>query len=121
MKHLSFLIMILALFFSGSAWGATLEWDANSDADTYTVYIQDDAGAWVEAESGIKETSWAIPALAGDAKEYMFSVKAFSACGNSSDYSDTVTFMPCMDKLVKSMENVHLVLSVNLTITAQGN
>ena len=115
---LLFILVLLALAVASTSFGASLQWDKNADADSYAVYIREKGSAeWTEAEKNITGSTWEIPVLAGDNTVYEFSVKAFNACGNSSDYSDAVEYTPCMAMIPAMVKNGQIVL----TLSARDN
>lgn len=104
------------------AQDAILEWDENSDADYYVVYWSTDSGSFTE------ENSMEIPADmtflelkdSDGGQEYYYSVKAFNACGNASDFSDTVktAHIPRSDSFGKEVDTN---TAVSLIMGAQAN
>lgn len=73
-----------------SAGSVSLTWDQNSEADYYIVYWKlstDSIDQSVNSGNIGNVTSFTVPNLE-EGKTYNFAVKAFNACGNSSDYSD---------------------------------
>ncbi|MBU1170892.1 MAG: hypothetical protein KKD44_15135 [Proteobacteria bacterium] len=88
------IILFISTLAATGVWAAApaLQWDNNSDADYYVVYWR------TTSESTPSEHSAPIPAgtlsfplsASPDGKEYFYSVKAFNACGNSSDFSDEI-------------------------------
>lgn len=69
----------------------TLQWDTNEDADYYVVYWGENTKNYTANSDNINSptTSYTVTGL--DKKIYYFAVKAFNACGNSSDFSDEIT------------------------------
>lgn len=72
----------------------TLQWDTNNDADYYIVYWGKNSRDYTEQSGQILSptTTYTISNL--DTTNYYFAVKAFNECGNSSDFSDEITFNP---------------------------
>lgn len=97
------LLFILLLFLSfNNTWADYVAWDLNEDAEFYKVYIK------TADDEDFKEayTTESATQLQVDMKdilynneplmeniEYFLSVKAFNACGNSSDFSDSITYL----------------------------
>lgn len=86
-----FLVLIFILIMSNVAFAqdVTLTWDANSDADHYIVYWGDTVDNYTEASNPVKELTYTVLGL--KQKPYFFAVKAFNYCGNSSDYSESIS------------------------------
>ncbi len=89
------IIFSICLFVHSStclAADPTLTWDANEDAEYYQVFMRG------ESDQNYTAVSSQIPAgttsfrlmPSPDGRYYYFSVKAFNACGNSSDFSEPV-------------------------------
>lgn len=79
----------------------SLTWDVNPDADGYEVYCRvstDDAWEVVDVKTtqGDNQTIFDNIMFQGEKLQpginYMFTVKAFNTCGNSSDYADAITY-----------------------------
>lgn len=103
---MSFLIVVMSSLImvasSIAAPPATLSWDFNTDASYYTIYAKADGDidyslvvttksgteTFVELMSILYNGSLLKPGI-----PYSFVVKAFNECGNSSDFSDPITFM----------------------------
>lgn len=101
-KGIFLLLMVFLLeFFVGVglvfADFALLEWDQNSDADYYVVYWGPSPDNYIHESAPIdaSRTNWMI-----DASEegiHYYSIKAFNSCGNSSDFSDVVSYQVLFD------------------------
>lgn len=79
-----------------------LMWDANEDADGYIVYcrlLETDAWETVDIKTtqGDTQTIFDDITFRGEKLQpgvnYMFTVKAFNAWGNSSEFSDPITYV----------------------------
>ncbi|GAB6095473.1 hypothetical protein JCM14469_17250 [Desulfatiferula olefinivorans] len=87
---------------------AVLEWDENADADYYVVYWSTDPDHFTEENSMEIPSDLTFVELkdAEDGRVYNYAVKAFNACGNSSDFSDTVqsAHLPRTDAIGKVVD-----------------
>lgn len=88
-------IGVIILLVSCAAYAADvskLEWDASNDADYYVVYWSKTPGGFTEANSmDVPANSHSldlVPSPGGVI--YYYTVKAFTDCGNSSDFSELV-------------------------------
>lgn len=92
-----------------------LQWDSNPDAVEYHVYYRlQNTEAWLDFPGGVtKETSIDLPpGVFEPLHVYEFTVKAFNECGNSSDYSDSVTFSAC--EALNIIENLRITVELQL-------
>lgn len=101
------------LIVKANAMDVTLQWDTNEDADYYVIYYGTTTGNYTQNSqnitapiiqhtlSGLSQTIW------------YFSVKAFSSCGNSSDFSDEIVHIPFYSPLSISIESP--VISTHIT------
>lgn len=103
-KKSAFIILMLIftiLFFSEKSRAATLTWDPNPDAEYYVVYCSTVAGDWNVVHTTTSATAVSLDLSTVTFKggplspgvNYSFAVKAFNACGNSSDYSDSLAYL----------------------------
>ena len=108
-----FLGMIIAIIFlttCSQVKADTLTWDINTDATSYVVYQKVDG----EADALYKQVSSTTVPLTGTTftlplgelnKTYNYAVKAFSVCGNSSDFSDPVKYNRCLTSIISKVLN----------------
>lgn len=93
MKKTLFLFLTLMIFLSNIAYAddAILEWDENNDADYYVVYWSTDSD-FSEGDSMVIPGDMSFLELedSSDGQEYYYTVRAFNACGNTSDFSDSI-------------------------------
>jgi hypothetical protein len=94
------LVMILSvLCLAWPAWAAdtALQWDANADADYYVVYWRTAGELTPSGQSDpIDANTLSYPlSTCDDGMTWYYSVKAFNACGNSSDFSDEIQTTLC--------------------------
>lgn len=117
MKLRFFLLFVLVIATIASSFAATLQWDENSDATYYEAYYRIEGGTdWTAFEANpITDTSVEIPEMETYNQNYEFSVRAFNECGNSSDYSDVVTYNTCTDEVLDQPINLKVVISVQVT------
>ncbi|GAB6094094.1 hypothetical protein JCM14469_03460 [Desulfatiferula olefinivorans] len=94
------LVLLLAVLgLSRPLWAAdpALRWDANADADYYVVYWRTAGESVPGGQSDpIDAGTLSYPLWACDGQTtWYYSVKAFNACGNSSDFSDEIQTTLC--------------------------
>jgi len=114
-------MVVLLLVYQAKVYADTLSWDANPDATYYVVYSKLDGepdSAYTKIDPGtvaapFTATTFTIPTRNFNTT-YVFSVKAFSPCGNSSDFSDPVRYNKCLTSIVSKT------LGVKVTITPSG-
>lgn len=122
MKRIILFTILLFLFSSGSSVAydiinfdesrsVTLEWDENDDADYYIVYWTKDKSKYdlpntvpcdasdLDCFEMFKSDNINIPAINYTIEKIPYSlfyvaVKAFNSCGNSSDWSDRIIWLP---------------------------
>ena len=114
MKKLILIAVVLVALIAPVHADVTLYWDTNTDADSYTVYMRETGQiVWGVQKSDIKTNTLSLP-LPKFNQSYDFSVKAFNTCGNSSEYSDVVTFNQCAVSTPKKPLNLKIILNVSL-------
>jgi len=89
MKNLLFVLFLTVLSAVSAIADVTVTWDANPDAEYYRIYASQAAGAPAPISGNITATEYVITGLPKDTA-CLISVKAFNACGNSSDFSDAL-------------------------------
>ena len=117
-----FLGVIIAIIFlttCSQVKADTLTWDINTDASSYVVYQKVEG----EADTLYRQVSSATIPLTGTTftlplgelnKTYNYSVKAISACGSTSDFSDPVRYNRCLTSIISK------VLGSKITIQPTG-
>lgn len=104
-----FIAVLIAVAMAPHAIAATLEWDANPDAKTYQVYYKaESATNWLTLGEPTDDTKIVIPSMPTFTENYLFSVKSFNECGNSSDFSEPVKFNPCMNAIVNTVKKLRI-------------
>ena len=107
MKRLNLLLMMMVIFILcvQSAYATILSWDENIDVTDcdgyYVVYYQTDEitewqELWKSEDGSVLQITLEDQTFGDNGPQcgvtYTLSVKAFNAYGNSSDYSETVTY-----------------------------
>lgn len=91
-------MVLIVSFFTSPCQGAdvTLSWDESQNADYYVLYWGAASGNYTLQSEAISVTTYQVVGLQSGTT-YYFSVKAFNSCGNSSDFSDAVTYTGLAD------------------------
>jgi len=89
MKNLFLVLFLTVLGAVNAIADVTVTWNANPDAEYYRIYASQAAGAPALISGNITATEYIITGLPKDTA-CLISVKAFNACGNSSDFSDAL-------------------------------
>lgn len=104
----------LASFFVSKVYAmdVTLQWDANEDAEYYVVYYGTTSQNYTQNSGNILAPTIQYTVKNLMETDWYFSVKAFNSCGNSSDFSDEVSYKSYYSPLSVSIEAP--VLSTNI-------
>ena len=113
MKKLIIFILFLIMITRCTAKADTLSWDPNPDASSYSVFSKVDGEAdslFKLVSAGVTVTNLVIPPGEFN-KTYVYVVKAYNACGNSSDFSDPVKYNKCLTSVVSKVLNCKIVIA----------
>jgi PKD repeat protein len=104
----SIILTALAVHFLATmafAMDVTLQWDTNADADYYVVYYGTESGNYTQNSANIAAPAVNHTVTGLTETTWYFSVKAFNSYGNSSDFSDEISYSPVYSPLSISIES----------------
>lgn len=109
---LTFLV-ILTIVVKSYALDVTLTWDPNEDADYYVVYYGTEPGNYTLKSDNIPVPTVEYTVMGLDPAIWYFSVKAFNQFGNSSDFSDEVSYVAFYSPLEVEIESPSLYATIS--------
>jgi PKD repeat protein len=110
---LIFFFLLFSLFaglfvVKATAMDVTLQWDTNEDAEYYVIYYGTTSGNYTQNSQNITAPIIQHTLTGLSQTIWYFSVKAFNSCGNSSDFSDEISYTPFYSPLSISIESPFL-------------
>jgi len=102
---ISTVLVIHGLAVMAAAMDVTLQWDPNDEADYYVVYYGTESGTYNQNSENIPSPTVSHTVTGLPETTWYFSVKAFNQCGNSSDFSDEIVYVPVYSPLSVSIES----------------
>ncbi len=112
----------LSIVVKSYALDVTLSWDPNEDADYYVVYYGTESGNYTMNSGQIMVPTVEYTVTGLDSAIWYFAVKAFNECGNSSDFSDEVSYLPYYSPLEVDIESpaLYATITEGETVNFQG-
>lgn len=110
MKIILFLLLFISLSCESIAATVTVGWDVNTDAEYYVVYRKKSGETddmYVIIANNVTATQASI-IVSDDNQIYDYTVKAFNSCGNSSDFSDPVSYNAYVDNTMQKVTQLKI-------------
>jgi len=85
-------ILLLLLLVSPLYAQTALKWEVNPDADYYKMYMRSPGEVDFKELGQTSKTEFLLPTTLDKKKTYEFTLKAFNIYGNSSGFSDTLSW-----------------------------